>query len=77
MKRLLIFFIKIYQFIISPFLRPCCRFYPNCSEYAKQAIQEYGTIKGSYLIIKRLLKCHPLHTGGFDPLPVHKTDNDK
>lgn len=49
-------------------MRPTCRFYPTCSQYAIEAIMKYGCIKGSYMAIKRILKCHPFHPGGFDPV---------
>ncbi|WP_314393473.1 membrane protein insertion efficiency factor YidD [Leptotrichia shahii] len=68
MKKILLFLIKCYQKCISPYLGKRCRFYPTCSEYSRQAITKYGAIKGSYLAIIRLLKCHPFHKGGYDPL---------
>ena len=68
LKKILLFVIKIYQKGISPYLGRRCRFYPTCSEYSKQAIIKYGAVKGSYLAIKRILKCHPFHKGGYDPL---------
>ena len=68
MKKILLFLIKIYQKGISPYFGRRCRFYPTCSEYSRQAIIKYGTVKGSYLSIKRILKCHPFHKGGYDPL---------
>ena len=58
----------IYRKVISPFLPPTCRFYPSCSAYAVQAVEKYGPFKGSWLAIKRVLRCHPLNPGGFDPL---------
>ncbi len=67
-KKILLFLIKIYQKIISPIFGKKCRFYPTCSEYSRQAITKYGAIKGTYLSIKRILKCHPFHKGGYDPL---------
>ncbi|MCA1181373.1 membrane protein insertion efficiency factor YidD [Bacillus licheniformis] len=76
MKRAEIIFIRFYQKAISPLFPPTCRFYPTCSNYGLEAIQRFGFIKGSYLLIKRLLKCHPLHPGGFDPVPS-KTDQKK
>ena len=68
-KYLFIFFIDIYRYCISPFTPQVCRFYPSCSCYARQAVQNYGVIRGGYLTFKRLLKCHPYHQGGFDPVP--------
>jgi putative membrane protein insertion efficiency factor len=61
--------IRGYQLIVSPVLGPACRFYPSCSQYACLAIDRYGVVKGSYLAIRRLLRCHPFHPGGFDPVP--------
>jgi putative membrane protein insertion efficiency factor len=61
--------IKAYQYLISPLLGPRCRFYPSCSSYGLEAIRIHGAAKGSYLTLRRLLKCHPFHEGGFDPVP--------
>ena len=69
MSRIFIFLITIYQKVISPMLGPHCRYYPTCSEYAKEALMRYGAIKGSYLAIKRVLKCNQLFPGGYDPVP--------
>lgn len=69
MKYLIIFLIKIYQKIISPILGKNCRFYPTCSCYGIEALEKHGTIKGSYLTVKRILKCNPFHTGGVDFVP--------
>jgi len=69
MQFLLINLIKFYKLFISPLLPPRCRFYPSCSSYGLEAIQLHGAIKGSYLTIRRLLKCHPFHEGGIDPVP--------
>ncbi|MDR0852013.1 MAG: membrane protein insertion efficiency factor YidD [Clostridiales Family XIII bacterium] len=69
MKHVLIFFIRGYQRFISPFFPPTCRFYPTCSTYFLQALRKYGFFKGCRLGIVRILKCHPLHPGGYDPLP--------
>ena len=68
MRKIFIFLIKFYQKAISPFLGRRCRFYPTCSEYTKQAVEKYGALKGSYLGLTRILKCHPFHKGGYDPL---------
>ena len=68
-KNILLKTIRFYQFAISPFLPSVCRFYPSCSAYAYQAISTYGTVKGLSLSIFRILKCHPFHPGGFDPIP--------
>jgi putative membrane protein insertion efficiency factor len=61
--------IKIYQTVLSPMLGPTCRFHPSCSHYAIDAITEHGMIEGAWLSIKRILKCHPLNDGGYDPVP--------
>lgn len=68
MKQILLFLIKIYQNFFSGAFGRRCRFYPTCSEYSRQAITKYGAIKGTFLSIKRILKCHPFHKGGYDPL---------
>ena len=60
--------IRFYQLFISPLFPPTCRFYPTCSEYTKQAVEKYGALKGLYLGLIRILKCHPFHKGGYDPL---------
>ena len=67
-KNFLLFLIKVYQ-SISKFTPPVCRFTPTCSEYMRQAIEKYGVLKGLWLGIKRICKCHPFHPGGYDPLP--------
>lgn len=66
--KILIILIRFYQIVISPLFAPCCRFYPSCSEYAIVALREYGPLKGSRLALLRLLKCHPFHPGGCDPV---------
>ena len=68
MKRAAILTILCYQKVISPFLPPVCRFYPSCSEYQIEALTKYGLIKGILLGIRRILKCHPFHEGGYDPV---------
>lgn len=71
-KYIFIGLIKFYQKAISPFRPPSCRFMPTCSAYALEAIQRFGAIKGGYLTVKRLSKCHPLHPGGIDLVPEKK-----
>lgn len=69
MKRLLIGLLRAYQYAVSPLLGRSCRFFPTCSDYAVEAIGRYGAIKGSYLSLRRVLRCHPWHPGGYDPVP--------
>ena len=68
MKRICIWLIAFYRFWISPWLGPACRFEPTCSAYASQAIDRFGVVKGGGLAFWRLLKCHPFHPGGYDPV---------
>ncbi len=68
MKKMVLYIINIYRIFISPLLPPSCRFYPTCSVYAQEAIAIHGIIKGGWLTIKRLSKCHPFHPGGYDPV---------
>ena len=74
---ILIIPIKIYQTIISPLLGPRCIFYPSCSQYAIEALKLHGIVKGCWLIMKRLVKCHPLNSGGNDPVPPAKQKNKR
>lgn len=68
MSRILILCIRFYQIFISPLFPPTCRFYPTCSAYAIEAIQKKGPVRGSWLALKRICKCHPYHPGGYDPV---------
>jgi putative membrane protein insertion efficiency factor len=68
MKTILIALIKFYKYFISPVLPGSCRFYPSCSEYALEAVSRYGAVKGTYLALRRIARCHPFHPGGFDPV---------
>ncbi|MEG2038826.1 MAG: membrane protein insertion efficiency factor YidD [Oscillospiraceae bacterium] len=77
MKQILIICIRFYRSCISPLIPPRCRFYPTCSTYALTAIERFGALKGSYLAIRRILKCHPFHPGGFDPVPEKETNTEK
>ena len=69
MKFILLGIITFYRKCISPLKPATCRFYPTCSTYAYEAVKKYGAIKGTYLAVKRILKCHPFHPGGYDPVP--------
>ena len=71
MRRILIGFITAYRYLLSPFIGQHCRFTPTCSEYAMEAIDRFGAGKGSWLAMRRLLRCHPFHAGGLDPVPEH------
>ena len=68
LKKIIILLIRGYQIFISPIMPGKCSFYPTCSTYFVQAVEKYGPFKGSLLGIKRILKCHPFHEGGYDPL---------
>lgn len=68
-KHIFIFFIKFYQKFLSPLKRPCCRFYPSCSQYALTAFNKHSIFKALFLTVRRLLKCHPFSKGGYDPVP--------
>lgn len=74
MKQLLLGLIKFYRKYISPMTPPACRFHPTCSQYGLEAIETHGAMKGGYLTVKRILKCHPFHPGGFDPVPPKKEE---
>jgi putative membrane protein insertion efficiency factor len=67
-KLVLVFFVRAYQLILSPLLPPSCRFTPTCSQYTLEAINRHGAVRGSYLGARRLLRCHPFHPGGYDPV---------
>ncbi|MCZ2257693.1 membrane protein insertion efficiency factor YidD [Sporosarcina sp. G11-34] len=73
MKTILMLIIKLYQKAISPLMPPSCRFYPTCSHYGIEAIETHGALKGSWLAVRRISKCHPFHEGGFDPVPEKVT----
>ncbi|MBU0689075.1 MAG: membrane protein insertion efficiency factor YidD [Gammaproteobacteria bacterium] len=69
MKSLFLLFVRGYKYLISPLLPPSCRFHPSCSQYAEEAIVKYGALKGAWLSVKRILRCNPWNSGGFDPVP--------
>lgn len=70
MKKILIFAVKFYQKNLSGLKSAStCRFIPTCSQYALEALEKYGALKGSWLAVRRILKCHPFHKGGYDPVP--------
>ena len=68
MKFVLLHLLRAYQLVISPLFPPACRFTPTCSTYAIEAVQEYGALRGFYMGLRRLLRCHPFHPGGYDPV---------
>ncbi|NMG42659.1 membrane protein insertion efficiency factor YidD [Aromatoleum toluvorans] len=69
MKSLLLGLLRVYRYAISPMLGRNCRFHPSCSEYAAEAVQRHGALKGGWLAVKRVGRCHPFHPGGYDPVP--------
>ena len=69
MRKLLITLIRAYSYLISPFLGNNCRYTPTCSQYAREAIERHGVIRGSWLALRRIGSCHPWHEGGYDPVP--------
>lgn len=71
-KKTILFLIIVYRYTISPFLGNRCRFYPSCSSYAEEAIKLHGVWQGVWLAVKRISKCHPWHSGGYDPVPDKK-----
>jgi putative membrane protein insertion efficiency factor len=68
MKKILIAIVKLYKFLVSPILPGSCRFVPSCSEYSLEALEKYGALKGAWLSVRRVARCHPFHPGGFDPV---------
>jgi putative membrane protein insertion efficiency factor len=70
MRKIIIVIIRAYQYVISPYLAPSCRFSPTCSEYAIEAFQRFGFFRGLILSVRRIFSCHPWHCGGHDPVPV-------
>lgn len=77
MKFIFVKIIRLYQIAISPIFPASCRFYPTCSNYSIEAISKHGVLKGLFLGTKRILKCHPFHEGGFDPVPEKNVNSKK
>ncbi len=77
MKGLVKWLIKGYQYFVSPLFPRTCRFYPTCSQYTLEAVEGYGVLKGLWMGFKRVLKCHPFHPGGYDPVPLVKGEERK
>ena len=69
MKVLLLFMLRAYQYAIRPLMGANCRFFPSCSDYAREAVERHGAAKGSWLAARRIARCHPYHPGGYDPVP--------
>ena len=69
MKRILVQMIRGYQYLLRPLLGANCRFYPSCSDYAREAVERHGALTGAWLALKRIARCHPYHPGGYDPVP--------
>jgi putative membrane protein insertion efficiency factor len=69
MKVLLLFMLRAYQYAIRPLMGANCRFFPSCSDYAREAVERHGAAKGAWLTVRRVARCHPYHPGGYDPVP--------
>ncbi|MEL7449206.1 MAG: membrane protein insertion efficiency factor YidD [Pseudomonadota bacterium] len=76
MRSPLVLLIRVYQRVLSPLMAPSCRFYPTCSSYAIEAIERHGHLRGTWLAVRRLVRCHPWHPGGVDPVPKCTSNPD-
>lgn len=69
MRRILVTLIRVYQWLLSPFLGQNCRYHPSCSHYAVEAVERHGPVRGTWMALRRVGRCHPWHEGGYDPVP--------
>lgn len=69
MRAIVLAFLRAYQYLLRPMLGANCRFAPSCSDYAREAVEKHGAVKGLWLAVRRILRCHPHHPGGYDPVP--------
>ena len=76
-KTLIMWLIRGYRSFISPLFLPSCRFQPTCSQYALEAVERFGAWRGSWLAVRRILRCHPFHPGGYDPVPLSEEGGER